>query len=228
MNLGQYIFSYLQENGSVELPGFGFFSIQQKSATINEAEAKLLPPTYQISFERKIEVFNSDLSKYISEKTDENLFIVQSKIKEQVQLWNQELQENKSLFIEELGDFYEENSLVKLSSGSHFSTNPNFFGLEEINLKDIKEKKDNSEKKDLEDDYVFNKSILWIFLFIVPVGGIVFLALNYQDKIFGKKSFDMSVKTSTHRIEKKPLVVKVSVKKDSTKTLKKDSLKLSK
>jgi hypothetical protein len=46
--------------------------------------------------------------------------------------------------------------------------------LEEISLKEIKENKVISEKKDTEDDYVFNKSILWIFLFIIPVGAIVF------------------------------------------------------
>jgi hypothetical protein len=43
MNLGQYLFGYLQEKGSAELPGFGIFSIQKKSATLDEAEAKLLP-----------------------------------------------------------------------------------------------------------------------------------------------------------------------------------------
>jgi hypothetical protein len=80
--------------------------------------------------------------------------------------------------------------------------------LEEISLKEIKENKVISEKKDTEDDYVFNKSILWIFLFIIPVGAIVFLAINYQDKIFGKKSFDISVKTSTHRIVEKPVLKK--------------------
>jgi hypothetical protein len=29
MNLGQYLFGYLQEKGSAELPGFGIFSIQK-------------------------------------------------------------------------------------------------------------------------------------------------------------------------------------------------------
>lgn len=223
MNLGQYLFSYLQENGSAELPEFGIFSIQKKSAILNETEAKFLPPTYEISFERKPDVFNPDLSKYISEKSGENLFIVQSNIKEQVQSWNQELQENKTLFIEELGNFSTENGLVTLNSKNHFAQNPSFFGLEEINLKEIKEQKEVSEKKDSEDDYVFNKSILWIFLLILPVGGILFLTINYQEKIFGKKSFDMSVKTSTHRIEEKH-----TMKIDSTKNFKNDSLKISK
>ena len=228
MNLGQYLFGYLQEKGSAELPGFGIFSIQKKSATLDEAEAKLLPPSFEVTFVKNSEVFNSDFSKYIAEKTGENLFIVQTEIKETVQSWNQQLQDKKTVSVEAIGDFFEENGEIKLISKNQITENPAFFGLEEISLKEIKENKVISEKKDTEDDYVFNKSILWIFLFIIPVGAIVFLAINYQDKIFGKKSFDISVKTSTHRIVEKPVLKKDTVKADSAKIQKKDSLKISK
>ena len=228
MNLGQYLFGYLQEKGSADLPGFGIFSIQKKSATLDEAEAKLLPPSFEVTFVKNSEVFNSDFSKYIAEKTGENLFIVQTEIKETVQSWNQQLQDKKTVSVDAIGDFFEENGEIKLISKNQITENPTFFGLEEISLKEIKENKVISEKKDTEDDYVFNKSILWIFLFIIPVGAIVFLAINYQDKIFGKKSFDISVKTSTHRIVEKPVLKKDTVKADSAKIQKKDSLKISK
>jgi nucleoid DNA-binding protein len=228
MNLGQYLFGYLQEKGSAELPGFGIFSIQKKSATLDEAEAKLLPPSFEVTFVKNSEVFNSDFSKYVAEKTGENLFIVQTEIKETVQSWNQQLQDKKTVSVDAIGDFFEENGEIKLISKNQITENPTFFGLEEISLKEIKENKVISEKKDTEDDYVFNKSILWIFLFIIPVGAIVFLAINYQDKIFGKKSFDISVKTSTHRIVEKPVLKKDTVKADSAKIQKKDSLKISK
>jgi nucleoid DNA-binding protein len=228
MNLGQYLFGYLQEKGSAELPGFGIFSIQKKSATLDEAEAKLLPPSFEVTFVKNSEVFNSDFSKYVAEKTGENLFIVQTEIKETVQSWNQQLQDKKTVSVDAIGDFFEENGEIKLISKNQITENPTFFGLEEISLKEIKENKVISEKKDTEDDYVFNKSILWIFLFIIPVGAIVFLAINYQDKIFGKKSFDISVETSTHRIVEKPVLKKDTVKADSAKIQKKDSLKISK
>lgn len=228
MNLGQYLFGYLQEKGSAELPGFGIFSIQKKSATLDEAEAKLLPPSFEVTFVKNSEVFNSDFSKYVAEKTGENLFIVQTEIKETVQSWTQQLQDKKTVSVDAIGDFFEENGEIKLISKNQITENPTFFGLEEINLKEIKENKVISEKKDTEDDYVFNKSILWVFLFIIPVGAIVFLAINYQDKIFGKKSFDISVETSTHRIVEKPVFKKDTVKADSAKIQKKDSLKISK
>ena len=228
MNLGQYLFGYLQEKGSADLPGFGIFSIQKKSATLDEAEAKLLPPSFEVTFVKNSEVFNSDFSKYVAEKTGENLFIVQTEIKETIQSWTQQLQDKKTVSVEAIGDFFEENGEIKLISKNQITENPTFFGLEEISLKEIKENKVISEKKDTEDDYVFNKSILWIFLFIIPVGAIVFLAINYQDKIFGRKSFDISVETSTHRIVEKPVLKKDTVKADSAKIQKKDSLKISK
>jgi hypothetical protein len=52
------------------------------------------------------------------------------------------------------------------------------------------------------------------------------LAINYQDKIFGKNLLMMLVKTSTHRIPEKPKV-NPTVKR-FLQTSKKDSLKISK
>lgn len=219
MNLGQYLFGYLQEKRSAELPNFGVFSLKKKSAILNEENATFLPPTFEIFFEKNETVVSSDFSKYIAEKSGENLFIIQSELKDQIQAWKLDLLENQKFLIEDLGEFSAENGTIKQVS-NNINHSPNFFGLEEINLKEIKENKQIVEIKEFENDYVFNKSILWAFLFIVPVGAILYLALTNKDKIFGKKSFDISVKTSTHRIEEK-----THIKKDSTKI---DTLKISK
>ena len=228
MNLGLHIFNYLQKNGSVELPGFGVFTMQKKSAQIDESSSVLLPPIQEIKFQKNQLVFNSDLSKYIAEKTGENLFVVQTQIKEEVLNWQEELQKNKSLSIDELGEFLIENQEINLISKNDFTKNPSYFGLEKIDLKEIENPKiSNTEVEDSDNQYVFSKSLLWTFLFIIPVGGIIYLALNYKDKIFGKKSFDMSVKTSTQRIEKDS-INKDSSAKDSLKINSVDSLKISK
>lgn len=228
MNLGLHIFNYLQKNGSVELPGFGIFTMQKKSAQIDETSSVLLPPIQEIKFQKNQLVFNSDLSKYIAEKTGENLFVIQTQIKEEVLNWQEELQKNKSLSIDELGEFLIENQEINLISKNDFTKNPSYFGLEKIDLKEIENPKiSNTEVEDTDNQYVFSKSLLWTFLFIIPVGGIIYLALNYKDKIFGKKSFDMSVKTSTQRIEKDS-INKDSSAKDSLKINSVDSLKISK
>lgn len=216
MNLGLHIFNYLQENEMAELPGFGVFTLTKKSATLDEVAAKLLPPTQEITFTENRNLFNSSLSKSIAEKSGENLFLVQTQIKEEVENWLQELSENKTLNIENLGKFNLNEGEIVLQDEKDITRNPNFFGLEEIKLEEIKTpKSDLVSAEDTDNQYVFNYSILWIFLFILPVGAILFFALNNSDKIFGKKSFDMSVKTSTHRIENKPVIDSSKVKTDS-------------
>ena len=185
MNLGQHIFNYLQQNGRVELPGFGIFTLEKKSAHLDESSSVLLPPVQENKFQRNTLVFNSDLSKYVAEATDKN----------------------------------------------DFTQSPSYFGLEKIDLKEIEKPKSTElsyEKEDSDNQYVFSKSILWTFLLIIPVGAILYLSINYKDKIFGKKSFNLSVKTSTHRIEKDTLNRKNSLNKDSVKVKTTDSIKISK
>ena len=222
MNLGLHIFNFLQEKGRVELPGFGIFILEKKSAQFDEVTSTLLPPTQEIIFQKNNLVFGADLSRYIAEKTGGNLFEVQTQIKEEVLLWNQNFEENKTLHIDELGDFSEKEGAIVLNS-----KNPNYFGLEEISLKEIETSNLSVAEEDTENQYVFSQSVLWSFLFIIPLGVVLFLALNYQEQIFGKKSFNVSVKTSTHRIENRS-VKKDSIKKDTAKVQVKDSLKFSK
>lgn len=228
MNLGLHIFNYLQKNGSVELPGFGVFTIQKKSAHLDESSSVLLPPVQEIKFQKNHLVFNSDLAKYIADKTGENLFVIQTQMKEEVLNWQEKLQKNSTLVIDELGEFVLENQEINLVSKNDFTKNPGYFGLEKIDLKEIEKPKfNNTEVEETDNQYVFSKTILWSFLFIIPVGGIIFLALNHKDKIFGKKSFDISTKTSTHRIERDS-VTNDTLKKDSVKVNSVYSLKASK
>jgi nucleoid DNA-binding protein len=216
MNLGLHIFNFLQENKKAELPGFGVFTLTKKSAILDEATAKLLPPSQEITFAENKTLFNSILSKYIAEKEEENLFLAQTKIKDEVDRWKNDLSENKTLHVENLGTFYLNEGVITLHEEKDITKNPQFFGLEEIKLEEIKTSKFTSETtEDTENQYVFNYSILWIFLLILPIGGLLYLALNYPDKIFGKKSFDMSVKTSTQRIEKEAVIDSSKVKSDS-------------
>ena len=46
--------------------------------------------------------------------------------------------------------------------------------------------------------YPLQRSILWIFLVVVPLVVLVYLGVAYQDLILGKSSFE-----NTHRIKKK-------------------------
>ena len=108
------------------------------------------------------------------------------------------------------------------------SDHPDFYGLEEIKISDIhnnespKTAPTNSGK-----DYRFNKSILWIFLIIIPVLGILYVAYTQQELLFGQKSFDKatpSVQTRTHRIEKDTAKARKIIPPVTSDSLKKDTV----
>ena len=228
MNLGLHLYNYLQEKGSAELPGFGIFTLKKKSATLVEQSSKILPPTYEISFVENRNVFDADFSKYIVKETGENLFIIQSQIKEEVTSLLETLQSEQKITIDEIGEFSLEDNVIELLEKKDYTNTPKFFGLEEISLEQIQNVEQPQKVEESDNQYVFNYSILWIFLFILPVGAIIYLAINYQDQIFGKKSFDdVSVKTSTHRIPEKPKV-NPTLPKDSLQSSKTDSSRISK
>jgi hypothetical protein len=77
-----------------------------------------------------------------------------------------------------------------------------------------------------EKDFKFKKTILWTFLLLIPVLGIVYLVFTQQELLFGKKSFNkVSVQTSTHRIVKDTVKVMVYAPQTPVSdSLKKDSL----
>ena len=144
----------------------------------------------------------------------------------QTDFWKKKLQADQILEIQGLGTIFIEDGETHFKGNRLQSDHPDFYGLEEIKISDINNKNlkqnvpVNSEK-----DYTFNKSILWAFLIIIPVLGILYVAYTQQELLFGKKSFDktnISVQTKTHRIGKD--MVKVhpytppvadSLKKDS-------------
>ncbi|WP_292009443.1 hypothetical protein [Chryseobacterium sp.] len=221
MNISAYILEYLKRFGTVVVPGFGVFSLESSKAIINSENGSILPPSNQIAFELDYEVQNDDLINYIQSQKNESKESVKNELEIQTDFWKKKLQADQFLEIPRLG-------LLSITEGeSHFkgsrleAEHPDFYGLEEIKISDIRnaDKTDHSEKRD--QDYQFNKSILWIFLFLIPVLGIVYLAYTQQEFLFGKKSFDnVSVQTKTHRIQEDT----VQPKKDSLKAIAVDSL----
>jgi hypothetical protein len=97
--------------------------------------------------------------------------------------------------------------------------------LEEIRFSDINNGEKVNTSVNREKDYKFSKTILWIFLIMIPVLELCISHLPRRTS-FGKKSFtNVSVQTSTHRIVKDTTkIVKQEIKVPVTDSLKKDSL----
>jgi nucleoid DNA-binding protein len=227
MNISAYILEYLKQFGSVVVPGFGVFSLENSKAIINSDNGSILPPASQIAFTPDYEIESEELAAFIAAQKQMPLGASKSDLKIQTDFWKKKLQADQILEIQNLGKLSIHDDHIIFSGKRLENDHPDFYGLEEIRISDIK----NSEKKEKpttesKKDYKFNKSILWTFLFVIPVLGIAYAGYSQQELIFGKKSFDsISVQTKTKRIE-----TIVPIKKDSatlkvSDTLKKDSLR---
>lgn len=226
MNISAYILEYLKQFGTVTVPGFGVFSLKNSKAIINSENGSILPPASQIEFTIDYEVQAEDLTAFIAREKQMSLDASRSDLKIQTDFWKKKLQAEQVLEIQNLGTVFIEEGNTHFKGKRVESGRPDFYGLEEIRFSDINNGEKVNTSENSEKDYKFKKTILWIFLLIIPILGIAYFAFTQQELLFGKKSFNkVSVQTSTHRIVKD--TVKVTVHTPGTvvsDSLKKDSL----
>ena len=226
MNISAYILEYLKQFGAVTVPNFGVFSLENSKAIINSENGSILPPSSQIAFSPDFEVQSDDLAAFIAGQKQMSLEASKSDLKIQTDFWKKKLQADNILEIPNLGTIFIENEKTHCKGNRVETDHPDFYGLEEIKISDI----NNSDKPNIsgnsEKDYKFNRSILWVFLFIIPVAGILIVAYTQKELLFGKKSFDnISVQTKTHRIVKDTIKIQVHAPKALiSDSLKQDSL----
>ena len=229
MNISAYILDYLKQFGTVTVPKFGVFSLENSKAVINSENGSILPPSTKIAFRSDYQILSDDLVQFISSQKAISKEAAENELQVQTDFWKKKLQSEQILEIQNLGTIFFEEGKLHFKGNRLESDFPDFYGLEEIHFSDINKGEPSKDIENTEKDYQFNKSILWIFLFIVPVLGMLYLAYTQQELIFGKKSFDdVSVQTKTKRIEKKTPVKIDSAqikKSDSVKAFKLDSLK---
>ncbi len=224
MNISAYILEYLKQYGTVTVPGFGVFSLKNSKAIINSENGSILPPASQIEFTIDYEVRAEDLTVFIAREKQMSVEASRSDLKIQTDFWKKKLQAEQVLEIQNLGTIFIEEGHTHFKGKRVEAGRPDFFGLEEIRFSDINNGEKVSSLENREKDYKFRKTILWFFLLVIPVLGILYLAFTQKDLLFGKKSFN-SVQTSTHRIAKDTVKVMVHVPETPVSdSLKKDSL----
>ncbi len=226
MNISAYILEYLKQFGTATVPGFGVFSLKNSKAIINSENGSILPPASQIEFTIDYEVQTEDLTAFIAGQKQMSLEASRSDLKIQTDFWKKKLQAEQVLEIQNLGTVFIEDGHTHFKGKRIESGRPDFYGLEEIRFSDINNGEKVNPSVNREKDFKFRKTILWIFLLIIPVLGILYLAFTQQELLFGKKSFNkVSVQTSTHRIVKDTIKMMVHTPRTSVSdSLKKDSL----
>jgi hypothetical protein len=228
MNISAYILEYLKQFGTVTVPDFGVFSLENSKAIINSENGSILPPASKIVYTPDYRVKSDDLAAFIAGHKQMTLEASGTDLQIQTDFWKKKLQADQMLEIQGLGTIFIEDGETHFRGNRLQSDHPDFYGLEEIKFSDINNKESKTAVvKNSEKDYRFNKSILWIFLIIIPVLGILYVAYTQQELLFGKKSFDstnVSVQTKTHRIEDTVKVVRPITPPIATDSLKKDTV----
>ncbi len=200
MNISAYILEYLKQFGAVTVPDFGVFSLENSKAIINSENRSILPPASKIVYMPDYKVKSDELAAFIAGHKQMTVEASKTDLQIQTDFWKKKLLE-----IQGLGTIYIEEGETHFKGNRLQSDHPDFYGLEEIKLADIHNSQSQMVDKSKEKDYRFNKSILWIFLIIIPVLGILYVAYTQQELLFGEKSFSKttpSIQTRTHRIEK--------------------------
>lgn len=223
MNITAYINEFLKEHNRVVVSGFGEFFLKNAKAVVDEKTKSILPPAKEIGFTIDYQVRDQKLVNYISKKTATSALRVESDLIKLTDYWRKQLSEARQLSIEGLGRFSQTDDELKFHGERIEKASPDFYGLEEIDLQNLKTYSGNHHS---EDNYKFNNSILWLFLLILPVLGIIFLAFTQRERVFGKKSFDdLSVKTSTHRINDSAKINRANQDVSRIDSLRLDSIK---
>lgn len=187
------ILDYLKSYKRAHVAGLGVFSMIHSGAKVVDGSKNILPPATEIGFVYDEATSDQGLKDYVSSQKG----LSSRQITTQIEDWKIALINTHQVELPGLGKLTKENDTLQWKGERVESLSPDFFGLEEINLEQL-----NSKNSGSEGEYKQNKKILWTFLVAIPIAGILILAYTQRERVFGKKSFDFPVKTSTHRISK--------------------------
>ena len=227
MNFSFLILEFLKHQGSVPVPGFGTFYLKNTNALVDADGKSILPPGREVAFTTDISPAETGFAQFIAQQRNIPLVDAEIEVKKQTNFWNSILEKDGKAEVENVGTFFLDDSKIHFTGSRTENLSPDFYGLEEINLSEIKNSGNLSKTGESQNSYHFSKYIYWIVPLVLAILGLTYFGISQPEKIFGKKSFG-------NGLENKPVqkVIKDSLKKDSVSTanpaldsLKTDSLK---
>lgn len=157
MNFPLFLLEFLKKHNRVSLVGFGTFYLQTINAVLDKEGKNILPPGAEVAFKPDISGNGNDFVKYFSDGKSIGLIDAEIEIKKQINYWNATLHKDKKIIIEHLGTFFLEDSKMIFLGNRTENLSPDFYGLEEINISQLK----NSSPRN-GNSYGFAKSLFWI------------------------------------------------------------------
>ncbi len=189
MNFSVLILEFLNKHGHVNIPGFGVFYLKTTNASLDNENANILPPGKEVAFRTEISEKDESLADYILQQNKISRIEAEIELKKLTNFWNSTLEKDGKIAIENIGTFYLDDSKLHFTGERTVNLSPDFYGLEEINLSQIKNAQPTASADDGAKPYRFSKTIFWLVPVLLAIGVITYLGLSQPEIIFGKKSF---------------------------------------
>jgi nucleoid DNA-binding protein len=229
MNFHALLLEFLKINGRVTFRGFGTFHLKNTGAMVEEDGKSISPPGKEIVFDPHTQENEDQFSKFVSEGKKIYLEDAQTEIDEQISLWNTTLEKEKEVTLENVGSFYISEETLRFTGRRIENLSPDSYGLEEINLTQIKNTGTSSGSETDKNSYRFSSSIWWIILLLAGISALTYFGITQPENLFGMRSFQNILeekaapqKTNTFAIEKSLAAIQDSARSNTAKI---DSLK---
>lgn len=189
MNFSVLILEFLNKHGHVNIPGFGVFYLKTTNASLDNENAHILPPGKEVAFRTETSEKDESLADYILQQNKISRIEAEIELKKLTNFWNSTLEKDGKIAIENIGTFYLDDSKLHFTGERTVNLSPDFYGLEEINLSQIKNAQPTASADDGAKPYRFSKTIFWLVPVLLAIGVITYLGLSQPEIIFGQKSF---------------------------------------
>ncbi len=211
MNFSFLILEFLKQQGQVPVPGFGTFYLKNTNALVDEDAQNILPPGKEVAFKIDNSAADGSFARYIAQQKNIPLIDAEIEVKKQTNFWYSTLEKEGKFVLENVGTFILDDSRIYFTGKRTDNLSPDFYGLEEINISEIKNSNKHLHNSGENSSYRFSKPVYWVPPLILVISGLTYFAIAQPEQLFGKKSFskDLDIKP----VEK---IVKDSIKKDST------------
>jgi nucleoid DNA-binding protein len=228
MDFSQLLLEFLKKTGNVSVPSFGEFYLKKTNAFLAQDGQNILPPGKEVAFRNDVAGNGEAFINFFSSEKNISHLEAEIEIKKQVNFWNSKLAKEGKFTIENIGSFFQEGGKITFKGEKTEGVSADFYGLEKINISEIKNKKSTLNNKDEKNSYPFSKSVYWVIPLVIGVLALTYFGITQPDEIFGRKSFKDDLKVKPVAKIKKDSLVKdstaINSKLDSLKT---DSLQSS-
>ncbi len=219
MNFQENLYQFLKRNNRVSVESFGTFYLQKSNAIVETTTNRILPPGKVVAFDHNSDSADDAFAEFLATQNSTTVETAKDEIKKQITYWNSILEKDGQLTLDNIGTFTLSDSSLLFNGNRFENLSPDFYGLEEINISDIKSSKRITSGNS---SYRFAKTVYWLLPLLLIGAAIGYLAATQPELLFGEKTFknEIAPEKKVESIKTKPVtqsnIIKDSLETDST------------